>query len=125
MKLKPQRRERYLRDPLPVQLGGLAANLARVVSFAENPISHPAVTDLLYESKFFIEWAAPTAPTEVAAVLVELQIALALWQSRWVKQYSDPDIRNALIAFAREWSDRVLNMSGLLDNTTTRTKEKV
>jgi hypothetical protein len=115
MKLKPQRRERYLRDPLPIRLGGIAANLARVVSFAENPISHPAVTDLLYESKFFIEWAGPTAPLEVAAVLVELQIALAIWQNRWVKGYSDPTLRNALIEFAREWSNKLLEMSGLLE----------
>lgn len=115
MKLKPQRRERYLRDPLPIRLGGIAANLARVVSFAENPISHPAVTDLLYESKFFIEWAGPTAPLEVAAVLVELQIALAIWQSRWIKGYSDPTLRSALIEFAREWSNKLLEMSGLLE----------
>ena len=30
-------RERYLRDPLPVRLGGLAANLSRIASFARNP----------------------------------------------------------------------------------------
>ena len=28
--------ERYLRDPLPVRLGGLAANLARVESFSNH-----------------------------------------------------------------------------------------
>ena len=29
-------RSRYLKDPIPVRLGGLAANLSRVASFSKN-----------------------------------------------------------------------------------------
>ena len=122
MKDRPHRRERYLRDPLPIRLGGIAANLARVVSFAENPLSQPAVASMLYESKFFIEWAAPTAPIDIAVPLVELQLALVRWHNLWSKNSSDPAVRNSLIEFAREWSDRLLQMSGLLADTPTGAK---
>ena len=40
-------RERYLRDPLPIRLGGLAADVARIASCAENPKNHEAVNSLL------------------------------------------------------------------------------
>lgn len=30
-------RERYLRDPLSIRLGGIAANMARIASFSEHP----------------------------------------------------------------------------------------
>lgn len=115
MKDHPHRRERFLRDPLPIRLGGIAANLARVASFAAGSPSVPVVDTMLYESKFFIEWAAPTAPIETAAALVELQIAIAVWQRRWSKGHANVDTRNSLIRFAREWSDRLLDLSGLLN----------
>ena len=52
------KKERFLRDPIPVRLGGLAANLARVDSFSQNPANQAAVFDLFEESKYFIEWTA-------------------------------------------------------------------
>lgn len=119
MKNRPHRRERYLRDPLPVQLGGIAANMARIASFVESPSSPVIVASLLYESKFFIEWAAPTAPLDTAALLVELQIALAGWQSRWLRDSANLDARNSLVQFASDWADRVLQVSGLLADTST------
>ena len=113
MKLPPHRRERYLRDPLPIRLGGIAANLARIASCADHPQSQPVIASLLYESKFFIEWAAPTAPVEAATRLAELQLALVGWERR-LALAADPAPRETLIKFAREWSDRILAMSGLL-----------
>ena len=44
---RSQLRERYLRDPLSVRLGGLAANLARVRSFSDNPAHGEAVARVL------------------------------------------------------------------------------
>ena len=114
MKLPPHRRDRYLRDPLPIRLGGLAANLARVASFAPKSPGPAVVDSLLYESKYFIEWSAPAAPIEVAAVLVELQLELARWQDRWSKTNSDAGVQQEIAQFARDWSDRLLEMSGLL-----------
>jgi len=47
-----------MRDPLPVHLGGLAADLARIVSFSQNPANLAPVADLMREAAHFIEWCA-------------------------------------------------------------------
>jgi len=49
-------RERYLRDNLPTRLGGLAANLGRIKSFAAHDASREVVESIIDESKFFMVW---------------------------------------------------------------------
>lgn len=101
--------ERYLRDPLPIRLGGLASDLARIVSASENPKNRQAVLNLLEESKHFAEWAAVDAPIEIQADLAEVQVSVALWQLRWRKGSPDPKMSEQ----AQQWSDRLLELSGL------------
>ena len=103
-------RERYLRDPLPVRLGGLAADLARIASFAENPQNREAVASLLEEGKYFAEWAAPNAAENVQEALATVQLQLVLWQRRWLARQPEPRMRME----AQEWSDQFLALSGLL-----------
>ena len=107
-------RERFLRDALPVRLGGLAANLARIKSFSDHPDHCDIVESLLNESKFFIEWTAPDAGLELQAELVKLQLQLARWQLNWTEIWADPARREEVAEKARLWSERVLKMSGLL-----------
>jgi hypothetical protein len=107
-------RERYLRDPLPVRLGGLAANLRRVRSFTQHATNRAAVESLLDESKHFIEWTAPEAEIETAAQLVELQVQLSRWQCNWERIWANPEERQEIGNQSQEWSDRVLALSGLL-----------
>lgn len=107
-------RERYLRDELPVRLGGLAANLARIKSFSDHPDHRDVVESLLDESKFFIEWIVPDAGLDLQEKLVELQIQLARWQRAWADIWADPVRRTAIAEQARAWSERVLEISGLL-----------
>ena len=104
----------YLRDSLPVRLGGLAANLSRITSFAGHDASRDAVESLIDESKYFIEWTAADAEVEVSAELVELQIQLAQWQYQWVQIWSDPFRRGQVAEASSVWSKRVLELSGLL-----------
>jgi hypothetical protein len=108
-------RERYTRDGVPVRLGGLATNLGRIDSFSHHPGHQEVVESLLEESKFFIEWVAPEAEVEVAAELVALQRQLARWHLHWADLWADPERRMAVAQQARDWSDRVLEMSGLLE----------
>lgn len=108
------RQERYLRDELPVRLGGLAANLRRIGSFSCHPANGEAVASLVDESKYFIEWTAAEAEIETAAQLVELQIQLARWQRNWQHIWADPDQRRQVGEQSQVWSDRVLDLSGLL-----------
>jgi hypothetical protein len=106
-------RERYLRDGLPIRLGGLAANLGRIQSFAAGGASDAVVESLMDESKYFIEWTAAEAEVNIAAELVELQVELAGWQLRW-RRTRDAVLREQVVDQAGVWSDRVLEMSGLL-----------
>ena len=102
-------RDRYLRDPLAIRLGGLAADLARVASFSGNPENAEAVASLLEEGKYLAEWAAPEAPLEVQEQLAQVQLQLALWQRQWTTGCADPDMKDE----AKRWSDVLLQLSGL------------
>jgi len=52
---KEQKRKRFLRDPLPVRLAGLAADLARVASSARHPTGAESVSAMLEESQDYHE----------------------------------------------------------------------
>ncbi|MBN1878392.1 MAG: hypothetical protein JXA33_29510 [Anaerolineae bacterium] len=106
---------RYLQDDLPIRLGGIAANLSRVKSFASHDANREAVVSLIEESKFFIEWTAGEADLDVAAELIELQIQLSRWQHAWDKIWPDKTQRQQVASTSSRWSQRVLELSGLLD----------
>ena len=108
------RRERYVLQTVPIRLGGLAADLARVTSFTEIA-ANAAVESLLEESRAFIEWVAPEVPIDDAARLVEIQRALTRWYRNWARARNDPGARRKLAEQAQVWSDQVLAMSGLLN----------
>jgi hypothetical protein len=103
-------KKRYLQDDLSVRLGGIAANLARIACFSSHPADWEAVQSMLQESEFFIEWTAPEAPLNVQALLVELQIQLALWHLVWPRVYTNPQEREDLSQLARTWSQHVLTL---------------
>jgi hypothetical protein len=111
---RSQLRERYLRDSLPVRLGGLAANLARARSFSGNPTHGAVVAQLLEESAWFIEWAAPGAPPETQSILVDCQRQLARWRLSWADIWADPKRRADVAERVGAWSQRFLNLSGLV-----------
>ncbi len=106
---------RYLRDDLPIRLGGLAANLRRVQSFSRNDANRDVVESMLDESKHFIEWTAAEADIDKAAELVELQVQLARWQYKWQEIWNDPMKRREVAEQSGRWSDRVLELSGWME----------
>ena len=106
---------RYMRDPLPVRLGGLAANLARIRSNSDHPANRDVVMSIIHESKHFIEWTAAEAEPEIAVELVELQLQLARWQRTWEIIWPDTERRADVARQAKQWSDQVMDWSGLLN----------
>ncbi len=108
-------RSRYLRDPIPTRLGGLAANLARVASFSQHDGHQSAVFATMHESKWFIEWTAAELSTEETAELVRLQSQLARWEIQSKDKWGNEAWRQDLMKESRRWSDRLMSMSGLLD----------
>ena len=107
-------RERYLRDSLPIRLGGIAANLGRIKSFAVLEANREVIESLIMESKLFIEWTAAEAEVNAAAELVELQIQLARWQRNGNDIWTDSAKRRHVAEQSGAWSKRVLDLSGLL-----------
>ncbi|MFN0085149.1 MAG: hypothetical protein ACKVX9_07155 [Blastocatellia bacterium] len=108
------RKERFLQDPLPVRLGNLASNLTRLRAFSTRPEMGDAAKRVLWESKHFTEWAGLAAEHPVQVELVELQRRLARWQLEWNAVWAYPESRAQFGEVARQWSERVLEFSGLL-----------
>ena len=90
MKNVEEIRKRYLKDELPVRLGGIAANLARMKSFSSNDNHLEAIESLLDESKYYIEWTVKDVPVEIQEFLIQIQIQLALWQVQLIKIWIAP-----------------------------------
>jgi hypothetical protein len=111
---KEKLRQRFLRDPLSVRLGGLAATLGRISSSAREAEDPLIVLDLLDEARHLIEWTAAETEPEVAAELVQTQRLLTLWLKAWATASTDRHQRTLLSLQAKDWSDKALQYSGLL-----------
>jgi len=109
-----QLRERFLRDPLPRRLGGLAATLGRISSSARKSTDPAVVASLLDEAKHLIEWTAGEAEPETAAELVRMQTMITLWQRAWDEASQNPKQRLLLSVQAKDWSDKAMDFSGLV-----------
>ncbi|HQV94729.1 MAG TPA: hypothetical protein PLA27_13945 [Anaerolineales bacterium] len=111
---KEKLKERFLRDPLPRRLGGLAATLGRISSVARKSSDPENVARLLEEARYLIEWTAADAEPEVAAELVSMQTMLSLWLKAWDKASQSKEQSVLLSVQAKQWSDRALDFSGLI-----------
>lgn len=109
------RKERYLRDGIPIRLGGLAANLARVRSFSENVENSDVVFQLLEESKYFIEWIGRELDIDSAVRLCAMQRQMAVWQLNWASVWNDSNSRKRVATDSARWSTEIIMNSGLLD----------
>ena len=107
-------RERFLRDPLPRRLGGLAATLGRISSSARKSTDPQIVANLLDEAKHLIEWTAADTEPETAAELVQIQTMITLWQRAWTEASQSPKQRLILSVQAKDWSDKAVDFSGLV-----------
>jgi len=110
---KEKMRERFLRDPLPRRLGGLAATLGRISSSARESADPANVARLLEEAKYLIEWTAADTEPETAAELVSIQTLVNLWLRAWDTASQHREQRILLSVQAKHWADRTLDFSGL------------
>jgi hypothetical protein len=108
--------EKFSRQPLPRQLGALAATLARISSVARWDTPTDDVLPLITEGIQFIEWVAPQTPPEAAVELVDMQVMLGLWRKSWPQAQLNRAQSILLSVQAKKWSDQVLGYSGLLES---------
>lgn len=114
MKDMEKLRERFLQDPLPRRLGGLAATFGRISSSARKSTDPSIVSNLLDEAKHLIEWTAAETEPETAAELVQMQTMITLWQRVWNEASQNPKQRLLLSVQAKDWSDKAVDFSGLV-----------
>jgi hypothetical protein len=111
---RERKKGRFLRDPLPVRLASLAADLGRVVSSTRHAMGSESVAQMLEESQYYIEWTAAEAEPEIVAELVDIQSMIAAWRKAWPEAQHSPAQRTLLSVQAKKWADQVLDYSGVL-----------
>lgn len=107
-------KERYLRDAVPARLGNLASSVKRLGYFMNKKKYDARVQELLQECRLFSEWAAPEAETETQTALATLRLELINWQHNFQNTNGDDDWRAEINAACEQWSNRILELSGLL-----------
>ncbi|MBE9210938.1 hypothetical protein IQ244_31450 [Nostoc sp. LEGE 06077] len=103
----------FLAEPYPQQLGELAASLARLKSWCQKNARRELVPVLLSENLLYVNLLQQESQSNNTE-LTQLQNLLEDWQQNWVNIYDSPTETASLAAAAATWSERVLNMSGLL-----------
>ena len=108
-------RDRFMRDSVPVRIGGIAANLSRIRSFSQDLDSCETVRELIEETKCFIDWISPdpTMTSNASSALKELAEVLARWEVTCRTGWSVDHNRITISRDAGEWAQRVLQVSGL------------
>jgi len=105
-------RERFERDALPVRLGNLASNLARLSDWACGGQCDAALADLMREIAYQMEWSGESGLAELA----DMQREVCFWRRAWPVASA----RSTLALRARTMSDRLLELSGLMGDGTPR-----
>lgn len=108
-------RERFTRDAVPVRLGNLASSVKRLGYFIHKAKHEDARQQLFAECRLFIEWTLADAEVEIAEALAELQADLMVWKHGYMMRGKDESWRNEVHQTCAQWSQRLLELSGLLN----------
>jgi hypothetical protein len=101
-------RERYVRDSPAVRMGNLASDLLRLGDWVRMRRADAAIIDLMREIAWMMEWSGECATVELA----DMQREICRWRRAWPAESA----RSILALRAKQMSDRVLEMSGLLES---------
>lgn len=106
-----QLQERFEKLDWKHQLGNLASTLARVSTRVTDPEYDDLVVDLLQEAALFIEWGVFYVPDNFLLELAAMQKEVLGWKRVWPLAAA----RSLLMLYARNRSDRLLEMAGLIN----------
>ena len=101
----------FLRQSHSQQLGELASSLARLKSWSQKKASREIVPVLLEENLLYVRLIQQQSDI---AQLSQIEDLLVGWQQNWSSICDLPTEVANLASVAAAWSDRVLDMSGLL-----------
>ncbi|MDB9513340.1 hypothetical protein PN499_19280 [Kamptonema animale CS-326] len=95
------------------QLGNLASNIAAISTQSMIPQHDKLTRHLLREAALLIEWCAFNVPSDLQLELAQIQREIMAWH----KIHPLQEARDLLSLQTRHQSDRILQMSGLLQHT--------
>jgi hypothetical protein len=101
-------RERYLRYKSPVRLGNLASDLLRLSQWVQMRRNDDEIVDLMRKIAWCMEWVGDGATAELA----DMQREICRWRRAWPVEPA----RSVLVLRATRMSERVLEMSGLVES---------
>jgi len=106
-------RERFIRDSSAVRMGNLASDLLRLSKWVQAGRSDEAIVDLMRQIAWIMEWTGDLASAELA----DMQREICRWRRAWPVEQT----RSILALRASQMSSRILEWSGLLERTTSKT----
>ena len=115
MKDLKRMRERFVRDGSAVRMGNLASDLLRLSKWVQKGHNDEAIVDLMRQIAWFMEWTGDLASAE----LTDMQREICQWRRVWPLEKA----RHILALRTFQMSNRILEWSGLLENTTAEAKQ--
>ncbi len=107
--------ERFIRDGSSVRLGNLASDVLRLNKWILMRRKDEAIVDLMREIAWLMEWSGDLASPELA----DMQREICRWRRAWPVEQA----RSVLAFRALKMSKRILEWSGLLENSTPEAKQ--
>ncbi len=114
MKDLKRMRDRFVRDESPVRMGNLASDLLRLSKWVRTGHKDEAIIDLMRQIAWLMEWSGGLASAELA----DMQREICRWRRVWPVEPA----RSILALRASQMSNRILESSGLLEQTRTEAK---
>ena len=115
MKDLKRMRERFIRDGSSVRMGNLASDLLRLSKWIQTGHNDESIVDLMREIAWLMEWSGDLASAELADMQREI--------CRWRRVWPVDQVRHILALRAFQMSNRILECSGLLEQTTSEAKQ--
>src|SRR4030042_3602654 len=107
--------ERFIRDDGPVRMGNLASNLLRLSKWIQKRHNDEEIVDLMRQIAWLMEWTGSLASAELA----DMQREICRWRRAWPVEQA----RHILALRASQMSNRILEWSGLLEQTLPQTNK--
>ena len=108
-------RERFLQDALPVRLGELSSSLSEAKHIADSGVHEKAAIHFIDVVAHYSDWGFPDADSTLQYELNELQQFIAQVKQNWQSVWENPAERSAIGASFADWSQKMLDRSGLLN----------
>jgi hypothetical protein len=108
-------RERFIRDGSAVRMGNLASELFRLGKWIQARRNDEVIVDLMRQIAWLMEWTGDLASVELA----DMQREICRWRRVWPVE----QVRHILAFRAFQMSNRILQWSGLLEESASKAKQ--